>query len=474
MRPGLQNLSTVIREKADIGSRERLRMVIMLSIPSILSQISAVFMEYIDASMVGRLGADASASIGLVATTTWLFFGLCSAAALGFSVQVAHLIGAGKQEAARSVLRQSFVATLIFSALLSLGGFAIGSELPHWLGGDESICHNASLYFRLFALSLPALQFSFLAGGMLRSSGNMIVPGVVGVLMCVLDIVFNFFLIFPTREIDILGLSITVPGAGLGVAGAAIGTGMAEIVAAAIMIWYLYRRGGELRLSGTRGRFLPTLACIRKAFTIGFPMGVERVVSTAAQITLTAIVAPLGICSIAANAFAITAEGICYMPGYGIGEAATTLIGQSMGAGRKALARKFAYTTVGLGMAVMTVTGIIMYIAAPLMIGIMTPDAEILELGVRALRTEALAEPMFAAAIVAYGVFVGAGDTVVPCTMNLGSIWVIRVTLAAILAPIYGLHGVWIAMCIELCCRGAMFLIRLKSGSWMNRAEKIR
>ena len=140
-------------------------------------------------------------------------------------------------------------------------------------------------------------------------------------------------------------------------------------------------------------------------------MGVERFVSTAAQITLTAIVAPLGVCAIAANAFAVTAEGICYMPGYGIGEAATTLVGQSIGAGRKSLARKFAYTTVGLGMAVMTVMGVVMYVAAPLMIGIMTPDAEIVSLGVMALRTEAFAEPMFAAAIVAYGALIGAGDT---------------------------------------------------------------
>ena len=162
------------------------------------------------------------------------------------------------------------------------------------------------------------------------------------------------------------------------------------------------------------------------------------------------------------------------MPGYGIGEAATTLVGQSIGAGRKSLARKFAYTTVGLGMAVMTVMGVVMYVAAPLMIGIMTPDAEIVSLGVMALRTEAFAEPMFAAAIVAYGALIGAGDTAVPCAMNLGSIWIVRVTLAALLAPVYGLHGVWIAMCVELCCRGIMFLLRLRSESWMKGLPAMR
>lgn len=469
-----QSLSSLIRSGDNMGWRRQLSMVVMLSIPSILSQVSAVAMEYIDASMVGQLGADASASIGLVATTTWLFFGLCSAASMGFSVQVAHLLGAGKHQEANSVLRQSIIATLIFSSVLALLGVCISHKLPIWLGGDPAICSNASVYFILFAVSLPPLQLSFLAGGMLRSSGNMVVPAVVGALMCVFDVVFNFFLIFPTRSVLILGLNLTVPGAGMGVSGAAIGTGLAEIVSAAIMLWYIWKKGNELTLSGASGRFLPSRSCIRKAFTIGMPMGIERAVSTGAQITLTAIVAPLGIASIAANAFAITAEGICYMPGYGIAEAATTLVGQSLGAGKKFLARKFANVTIALGMAVMTVMGVIMYIGAPVMIGIMTPDHQILDLGVRALRTEAFAEPMFAAAIVAYGVFVGAGDTIYPSLMNLGSIWVIRVTLAAILAPVFGLHGVWIAMCIELCCRGAMFLCRLKFGAWMAHADKIR
>lgn len=470
----IQTLSSVIRGKADIGWREQLRMVVALSVPSILAQVSTVFMEYIDASMVGHLGAEASAAIGLVASSTWLFFGLCSAAALGFSVQVAHLLGAGKPDAARSVLRQSLVATLIFSITISLIGFCVGGSLPEWLGGDPAICGNSSRYFRLFVLFMPALQLSYLAGGMLRSSGNMLVPGVLSVLMCVLDIIFNFFLIFPTREVSVLGMELTIPGAGMGVSGAAVGTGLAVIVSTAVLLWYLWNRGGELKLSGTVGKYKPTLSCVSKAFKIGFPMGIERIVSTGAQITLTAIVAPLGICAIAANALAITAEGICYMPGYGIGEAATTLVGQSLGAGRKSLARKFARTTIFLGVAVMTVMGVIMFVAAPLMIGLMTPDSAIVSLGSDVLRIEALAEPMFAASIVAYGVFVGAGDTFYPCMMNLGSIWIIRVTLAAILAPLYGLYGVWIAMCAELCCRGIMFLIRFKYGSWMARAEKLK
>ena len=158
------------------------------------------------------------------------------------------------------------------------------------------------------------------------------------------------------------------------------------------------------------------------------------------------------------------------MPGYGIADAATTLIGQSLGAGRKKLTKSFAYITVFMGMAVMGIMGVAMYIFAPQIIGIMTPVEEIRELGVMALRIEAFAEPMFAAAIVAYGVFVGAANTLVPCLMNFFSIWAVRLSLAALLAPSMGLKGVWIAMCVELCFRGSIFLLRLWKGRWMKTA----
>lgn len=439
-----------------------------------MSQVSAVIMEYIDAAMVGHLGADASAAIGLVSTTTWLFFGLTSAIAIGFSVQVSHLLGAGKPEEARSVLRQGLLASMIASILLTAVGFGIAGPLPHWLGGYESINGMATLYFRIFILSLPVLQWNFLSSGMLRSTGNMFVPGITGVLMCFLDVCFNFMLIFPPLNLNPYGIDFVLPRAGLGVAGAALGTALATTVATVILLVYLWNRGGELKLRGTHGKYRPTAACLRKAYHIGMPMGLERFVSTAAQIVMTIIVAPLGIFAIAANAFAITAEGICYMPGYGIGDASTTVVGQSIGADKKVLAKNFAHTTVLLGMGVMTLMGIVMFVAAPLMMELMSPVKEIVDLGVTALRIEAFAEPMFAAAIVCYCSFVGAGDTVVPSLMNLGSIWIVRVTLAALLAPEWGLAGVWFAMCVELCFRGFIFLWRFNSGRWMRRIEKLR
>lgn len=461
-------LLALIRKGQPMTLRQQLKLTVQLSLPAIMAQLSTILMQYIDSSMVGSLGAQASASIGLISTTTWLFWGICSAAATGFSVQVAHFIGAGNKAAARNVLRQSFLATFLLSATLMIIGCSISDVLPFWLGGTQEIAKDSSSYFFIFSLSLPILQINFLAGSMLRCSGNMRIPSILNILMCIFDVLFNAVLIFPPRTIEILGTNIFIPGADMGVTGAAIGTALAEFLTAISMLGFLCFKSSELKLTQDYGRFKPTSQCISKALHIGFPMGIEHIVLCGAQIMITMIVAPLGTTAIAANAFGIIVESLCYMPGYGIADAATTLVGQSYGACRKDLTRRFARISVFLGIVIMTIMGIIMYVASPAIMSIMTPDPEVQSLSVMALRIEAFAEPMFAASIVAYGVFVGTGKTLVPSIMNLVSIWAVRLTLAASLAPVMGLKGVWIAMCIELCFRGLIFLIHLKREQWMK------
>ncbi|MCQ2327321.1 MAG: MATE family efflux transporter [Bacteroidales bacterium] len=452
-----EGLLNMIRNGQNMTLRQQVSLTLLLSIPGFFAQISHIIMEYIDASMVGSLGAESSASIGLVATTMWLFWGLTSSIASGFSVQVAHFMGANKQRDARDVLRQSIVATLIFSIALAAVGVMISSSLPEWLGGTEEINGGASAYFLIFAASIPVYQMHFIGASMLRCSGNMATPSVLDVCMCLMDVVFNYFFIF------ILDM---------GVVGAAIGTLCAETITAVLMMYFLCFKTKEMKIVGEHGSFKPTKQCITKAIRIGLPMGIEHIVICVAQIFTTVIVAPLGKYAIAANSFGVTAESLCYMPGYGIADAATTLVGQSLGAKRKELVKRFAKITVVMGVFSMTIMGIVMYIGAPLMMAILTPVEQIRQLGVSALRIEAFAEPMFAASIVCYGIFVGAGDTIIPAGMNFLSIWAVRLTLAALLAPTMGLNGVWLAMCIELCFRGIIFLIRLKWGRWI-KTEKI-
>jgi len=460
--------SKYLSPDASPSLRQQIGLVMRLSIPAILAEISSIAMQYIDAAMVGSLGAAATAAIGLVSSTTWLFGGICIAAATGFSVQIAQLTGAGRKQEAQSVQRQGLMVALIIGFLLGALGAGISGSLPVWLKGAADICPDASRYFLIYSCALPFGLLRQTSGSMLQCSGDMQTPSLLNILMCVLDVIFNSLFIFPTRTVVLLGMSLTLPGAGLSVTGAALGTALSEAVTALLMTFFLCFRSPTLRLEkGIPWRL--EKRCLQSAARLALPLALERVVLSGAHVAATRIVAPLGTVAIAANSLAVTAESFCYMPGYGIGSAATTLVGQSIGAERRDLAKRFAYLATALGMLIMACTGTIMYFCSPWMFSLLTPDPVIQELGSSVLRIEAFAEPLFAASIVAAGALRGAGDTLVPSVLNLVSMWGVRITASVFLAPRFGLHGVWYAMCGELCVRGILFLIRMLRGKWLGR-----
>lgn len=432
---------------------QQFRLAMLLAIPAILAQISSVLMQYIDASMVGHLGANPAASIGLVSTSTWIMNGFFMAVMSGFSVQVAHKCGAKDFEAARSLLRKGLLTVFIFTCLLASCGIAISRNLPIWLGGSAEIVGDASLYFMIFTAFMPIGAVGFAASAMLQASGNMKVPSMIYIALAVFDVIFNYIFIY------ILDM---------GVAGAALGTGAAETTVSVYSVWYVTCKSKELKIKGEKGTFVPDRIVLKNALGITGPMWLQNIIMRGAYVMSTIIVAPLGPISIAANAFAITAESFCYMPGYGLSEAATTLVGQSIGAGRKDIARRFARITVTMASAIMTFLTVLMYLFAPTIMGLLTSDPEVSALGVKVLRIEAFAETLYAVSIVAYGAFVGAGDTLVPSIMNFGSIWIVRIGLALLLTPKYGLEGYWIAMCVELNIRGIIFLLRLRGNKWLK------
>jgi len=442
-----------IRTHVDLTSKEKVMLIVLLSIPSILAQMSSIIMFYIDAAMVGHLGAQASASIGIIETTIWLLGGLTSAVSMGFSVQVAHCIGANDFVRARAIMRQSLLCGIVVSFVLSIIGLCIHKQLPIWLGAEKDIVYDASMYFMIFCLGIPFMQLEGIASSMLKCAGDMKSPSYMNILACVLDVVFNYFFIFIMD---------------LGVIGSALGTFCAFMVTAIIILYIMLFKNKLLSLRNEHGSFKPTNENILQAAKIGVPIALQRTIMSMAQMVSTIIVAPLGTIAIAAHSLSITAESVCYMPGYGVQDAATTLIGQSYGAGQKSLAKNLAYMSVIGGILTMTIMGILMFIFAPEMIGLMSPVEEIQKLGSQVLRIEAFAEPMFAASIVVYGIFVGVGKTLYPVIINAFCMWGIRLTLAALLAKDFGLCGVWIAMAIELTVRGIIHLILLLRGNWLK------
>lgn len=458
-----------LRNGATPTRRQMAWVVFVMSLPAILAELSTTLMQYIDASMVGSLGAHATASIGIVESTIWLLDGLAGCAAAGFTVQVAQLVGAGRDRDARNVFRQGLVVSILFSAALAAGGVLASGSLPVWLGADPELYADASRYFCICSYSIVPVALARLGTGMLQCSGDMRTPSVLNVLCCVLDVCFNAILIRPSGVLSIGPLSMPVPGLGLGTSGAAMGTLLAQTVTAALLLWFAMTRSERLAFR-ERGTWTPERKTMRPAWTVSWPMLLERIVTSSAYVACTAIVAPLGVAAVAANSLAITAEAVCYMPGFGIEVAATTIVGQAVGAKRRDLARSFARLSTVLGMLVMTVSGALMFALAPQIMAMLTPDPTVRALGAQVLRIEAFAEPLFGASMVASGALRGAGDTLIPSIFCLASMWGVRIPLMALAAPRWGLIGVWCAMAFELCVRGALFLVRLLRDRWLNHA----
>ncbi len=451
------NIAALMRSGEQLNMSQKIKIVVSLSVPAILANIVEIIMQYIDSAMVGQLGAGASASIGVVASTTWLIGGWVMACCYGFSVQTAQAIGAQKQDKAKNILRQSIVVCFTISLFLLALTFAISKQLPVWLHADTAIQPDAVSYFRIYCLFLPVRMIYNLMNVMLQSTGNMKTSSLFGGCLCILDILFNALFIY---------------GLHMGVAGAALGTAMSYLVCAVFITWFTCVSSPVLSLKG-HGSWKPEKDVLRSALRIGGPMSLQQSALSIAQVVSTRIVSPLGTLAIAANSFAITTEAFCYMPGYGIAQAGTILIGQSIGADRKDLAKSFAWLVTLLTIFLMTALGITMYFLCPYVFAFLTPDTTVQAMGIEALRIELFAEPFFAAAIAVPGVLRGAGDTMVPFLIDLLCMWGIRLTLAYTLSKTYGLNGVWIAMAVELSSRGIIYLIRLKRGRWLNHKSTV-
>lgn len=431
--------------------KQQISNVWKLSIPAILTQISSIVMQYIDSAMVGNLGEEASASIGLVSTSTWLLGGLISAISVGFSVQVAHAFGRKNPKEGRDILRHGLVSSIIISLILTLIGLLIFKDLPVWLKGDESIRVDASLYFLVFVITMPFMQVNSLSASVLQCSGNMVIPSILNTVMCFLDVVFN---------------AVFIPQ--YGVIGAGIGTGLSVVVVSIIMFAFCCLDKKDLNiLQKDNCSFDKNI--LKKALKIGTPVALEQVAMCSAMVVSTMIVAPLGNVSIAAHSFAITAESICYMPGYGMAAAATTLVGQQLGAKNYKLAKKYGNISLVLGTSLMTLMAVLMFILCPIVFRFLTPVLEVRSLAITILRIGLIAEPLYAVSIVTSGALRGAEDTLVPSIMNLVSIWVVRIGLSILLVGKMGLVGVWIAMAVELSVRGILLLIRQLTSKYYEK-----
>lgn len=454
--------------RAQQNTRELLEQIAALSWPTIIEQALQTLVQFADAAMVGRIGAQASASVGMTSSVTWLVNSPLWAMGVGVMAVVARAHGAGDGQTVRRTGMQSVLMALALGLVLGAATVAASPFLPGWLGADRELRATASIYFAIVCLPMVFRAGLILFGSVLRAVHDTKTPMLVNTLVNAVNVVLNFFLIFGTRRASFGPVTLTLPGAGLGVAGAAIATAAAYVLGGLLMFAALLRNP----LVTPRGvPFALDRPIMGQCVRVGLPAAMTRVGSCLGQVVFSSQVTRLGTTALAAHTLAITAEQAFYIPGYGMQAAASTLCGNALGAGDERRLRDTARTMTLLCAALMAVTGGVLFLIPGAMMSLFTADAQVIEAGVRVLRIVALSEPFFGASIILEGVFDGMGDTRTPLVISIATMWGVRILMTYICVNVFGLGltAVWCCMVADNVTRCLLLALRFASGRWRGR-----
>lgn len=438
-----------------------------LAWPAIVENLSTTLVIFIDSAMVGSLGAVATAAVGVNAAPGWLMNGLVLSLGVGGSALVARMTGAQDSQGAANVARHTMLLALSLSLMLMLFALLGAPLVPRMMGADPEVHADAVAYLRITGLAFLPHFCGAAASALLRSRGDTKSPMRAALTANAINVLGNYLLIFESRQVSLLGLSWRMPGAGLGVRGAAIATALATATAGGFLLRRLFDRKDGLDLLG--GAFRPQPGVVARILRIAFPAGLERVSINLGQIVFAGMVARLGTDALAAHHLSISVESIGYMPGFGFAVAAATLVGQMLGQGDRKLARSFGWRSIITGTATMSAMGVLLFVFARPLISLFTPDPAVREIGAGLIRICAFQQPFSALSIIAPGALRGAGDTAAPFYIALLSMWGVRILFAWLLGfwLRLGVEGIWYAMALDLAVRGLLLLRRFHQGRWV-------
>ena len=446
------------------------KMIFLLAWPTVLEQLLQTAVNYVDTAMVGSIGTTATAAVSVCSPAIWLLMGTTAGAAVGYSVITARRVGEGRTEDARETIRQAVLAVGVLGLVLTLlVELVIAPKLPYWMKTEAEVASQAVAYFRVVG-AVELFQVALMiCSRLLRCVGDAKTPLKFNILTNVINVVGNYLLIYPSRQVHIGSWSFTLHRAGLGVVGAALATAIATAFSGCALLLVLFVRKTPTQIH-LRESFRPNKTIIRQAVRLGLPLVFERGTISVGQIFSTFMISGLGTVALAAHQLSNSAESICYMPAFGVSIAATTLVAQHLGAGDRERAFQYGRLCALAGVGIMVVTGGLLFALAPRLIGLFIADAAVIALGGRVLRIQALAEPLVGAGNVLSGVFNGAGDTRWPFFVSIIGMWLIRLPLAALLifAVHWNLTAVWLAMALDWAARGGICLVRFFRRKWLT------
>ncbi len=447
-----------------------LPVILALAWPTMLEQLMQTAVQYIDTAMVGSLGTKATAAVGATSTVNWLIGSTISAIGVGFLAYVSQSMGAGKVQMARKASGQAVMAVLVVGMFFTVVTTALSGQIPVWMQVDEDIQKEAARYFLILYTPMLFRSASIIFGTLLRSAGDTKTPMRVGIAVNLINIILNFFMIYPSRMLYIWGMGLVIPGAGWGVEGAAIASMVSYVYGGIAIAWKLWRhkdispRGQSLR---------PDWSVLQPCLRVAFPNMLQRFATSLGYVFFASMINSLGETATAAHTIANTVESAFYIPGYGMQTAAATLAGNAWGARDEEKLRTLARVILPLEVGLMVVSGGLLFCFAPQLMGLFSRDGEVITLGMTVLRMVAISEPFYGVPIVIEGMMQGVGKTVAPFIYNVLGMWCVRIVGTFICTQLlrFGLISAWGCMIGHNMLLFVLFTIHYASGRWKPRSS---
>ena len=445
--------------------KRTLWVVLALAWPTMLEQWLQVAAQYVDSAMVGRLGASATAAVGATTTINWLVGSSLSALGIGFLAYIAREYGAKRYDNASRAAAQSVSACLIAGLVFMVLALSLSGSIPRWMNAQPDILETASRYFFIIYTPMLFRAATTIFGTVLRAAGDTRTPMKCNLIVNLVNVVLNYLLIYERHTIRLFGLSIDMPGAGLGVIGAAWGTAIAFTTGGLLMTRALWRHP---ELSPRGRRLKPDWAILKPCLRVALPAALQRFGTSFGYVAFASLINGLGTVSTAAHSIANTAESAFYIPAYGIQTAAATLSGNAGGMRDQDYMKSVTRTLLILEASLMTLSGTVLFLSARWMMGLFTPDPGVVRLGTVVLRMVAVTEPLYGVAVVLEGIFQGVGDTMYAFGCNIAGMWGVRVlgTLVAVRCLGLGLPAAWGCMIAHNILLFVLFLLRYRGGRW--------
>ncbi|MBQ6710696.1 MAG: MATE family efflux transporter [Clostridia bacterium] len=439
--------------------------ILTLAWPTIIEQVMQTAVQYIDTAMVGALGTQATAAVGATGTVGWMVVSTFFALGIGFLSIIARACGAGDREGARQAAAQAVLVVLVVGLVSTLMPLCLSQKIPVWMQVDESIQKLAGTYFLIVYLPMLPRAATGIFGTLLRAAGDTKTPMKVGLMVNVINIILNFLLIYPTRTVSLLGLEMTLFGAGWGVIGAATASAVAMTAGGVVITVVLWRHP----MISPKGMSLrPDREILRSCLRIAFPNMLQRFGTSLGFVAFSAMINSVGEVATAAHTIANTVESAFYIPGYGMQTAAATLAGNAYGAKDNKRMKSLADMFIPLEIGLMVLSGAALFVGAPPLVGLFSKSPEVIGLGTTVLRMVAVSEPFYGFSIIIEGMMMGVGKTRAPFVYNIIGMWCVRIVGTFICTQMlgFGLVSAWACMIAHNMLLFFLYLIVWIRGSW--------